>query len=474
MGMFDWLTGGGAQTPQTPQQRSAAYATDMGAAPEPKPNVNMNDIRQATARSAAGLEPPGGWNNPATGTPPPAAPKVGMWGRAVAELPTLRKGFGALGTAAKFGGKFIPGAAQAIGIGAEGVGVMDKILDPEATKMDVLARAGEGAGRLGAMGAGAGIGAAMGSVVPVVGTAIGGALGGAAGYFGAGALMDRMRNGPSPSTAPTGPAEGAGLAQDQTQSAQVGGANTARETDVNARIAAAVDEANTKSMWGAVNQYRAGQTPQMAPNYDSYYAAQSRGQGGGDATLPPRTQYLGYGASPERRSLPVGEGRESVRTGAVGQFAGDMLRLGMMRQEANRGLKQQQLNQDYQLKLPGTEKDRAEMGSIRARQALAMKETDPKVQADILAGRAVAHAPPALAYPETLQPPPGVAGGGYAVGVSRDPNKPGAMRIPIREQIRGAQGTDGNYYKTDAAGKQVKMTDAEKAQFIAQKRGAVQ
>ena len=63
------------------------------------------------------------------------------------------------------------------------MGVADTVADPTATKIDVATRVAEGAGRLGAAGAGAAGGAMLGSAAGPVGTLLGGALGGTAGYL---------------------------------------------------------------------------------------------------------------------------------------------------------------------------------------------------------------------------------------------------------------------------------------------------
>lgn len=128
--------------------------------------------------------------------------------------------------------------------------------------------------------------------------------------------------------------------------------------------------------------------------------------------------------------------------------------------------KEAQMRQDVLLKGPGAMKDSVETKSIQERQRIAAAEPDPIKRAAILAG----HNPPdpRLQSPPNMQPMPGDKD---QSAVTFDPRTGTYTRVPIRTQIRGAVGTNGKYYKIDAAGKQVEMTPAEKAQFTEQKRG---
>lgn len=89
-------------------------------------------------------------------------------------------GAGKLGKALRFGGKALGGAGLAI----SGVMAASDLMDPNLSKEEKGASAGNLAGGL----AGAAAGAAIGSFVPVIGTALGAIIGGALGAFGGEAL----------------------------------------------------------------------------------------------------------------------------------------------------------------------------------------------------------------------------------------------------------------------------------------------
>ena len=116
---------------------------------------------------------------------------------------------------------------------------------------------------------------------------------------------------------------------------------------------------------------------------------------------------------------------------------------------------------------PAAAKAMAETARLNELSRLALLEPDPAKRAALLGGPG-GPAPARLQSPVNMQPMPGDKDQSATVF---DPNTGDYRRVPIRTQIRGAVGTDGKYYKLDSAGKQVEMTSAEKAQFIAQKRG---
>lgn len=148
-----------APTPAAPAQASA----QMG---PPKPTFSQ--------RAGQGLKDVTGLGGNTSGAPS----KVGA---AAAKV-----GRGALRTAGKL--------ALPVAAGSELVDVGTVATDPNSSGIDVATQAAQGAGRLGAAGAGAGAGAALGTaVLPGVGTVLGGLAGGAAGYFGADKIIEAGR-----------------------------------------------------------------------------------------------------------------------------------------------------------------------------------------------------------------------------------------------------------------------------------------
>lgn len=103
----------------------------------------------------------------------------------------LTAGKNAGGALAKLAGR----VATPVAVGVEGIDVASVAQDPNASKIDVATQVAQGAGRIGAAGAGAGAGAALGTALfPGVGTVVGALAGGAAGYFGADKAIEAGRN----------------------------------------------------------------------------------------------------------------------------------------------------------------------------------------------------------------------------------------------------------------------------------------
>lgn len=181
-------------TPRPAMSAEAAYGERVNPTPKPAPASNY-------VSPGVGGRDPFSPQGPAVtpATTPPAA--TGGFGRAREALnralPSQPVGSGAVGQGLK---SFAGGAAKLAGrlaapvaVGMEGIDVARVAADPNASGIDVVTQAAQGAGRLGAAGVGAATGAALGSVVPVVGTAIGGIAGGLAGYYGADKAIEAGR-----------------------------------------------------------------------------------------------------------------------------------------------------------------------------------------------------------------------------------------------------------------------------------------
>lgn len=157
---------------------AAAYRAERaGAAPPQQAPAGAGGARDAINRVAGR-----GWSDFTGSTGQPSA--IGS------RIAQGVKGFTT--SAAKLAGR----VATPLAVGMEGVDVARVAMDPNATGTDVATQVAQGAGRLGAAGAGAAAGAAAGTAlipIPVVGTALGGIAGGLAGYYGADKTIEAGR-----------------------------------------------------------------------------------------------------------------------------------------------------------------------------------------------------------------------------------------------------------------------------------------
>lgn len=157
---------------------AAAYRAERaGAAPPQQAPTGAGGARDAINRVAGR-----GWSDFTGSTGQPSA--IGS------RIAQGVKGFTT--SAAKLAGR----VATPLAVGMEGVDVARVAMDPNATSIDPYTQAAQGAGRLGAAGAGAAAGAAAGTAlipIPVVGTALGGIAGGLAGYYGADKAIEAGR-----------------------------------------------------------------------------------------------------------------------------------------------------------------------------------------------------------------------------------------------------------------------------------------
>ena len=169
----------------------AATDTDIMAQKWLRDKAFAREMALKNASLGAGTTPAAPTVAPAAAAAPPPS---GVMGRMAATVPTLGQGWGAVKNVGGVLKRLIPGVGAAVGVGAEASGVADVVNDPATSKIDVATRIAEGAGRLGAMGAGAGVGFAAGGP-------IGAALGGTAGYFAPEAIYaarDWIRGGTTP------------------------------------------------------------------------------------------------------------------------------------------------------------------------------------------------------------------------------------------------------------------------------------
>lgn len=143
---------------------------------------------------------------------PPLSAQAAPGGDLIGRRPTINGGMADVvqpprlqGSPAAAAAEALPGAASmlgrvarvagpAVGLGLEGKQVYDVARDPNSTGIDVASQVAQGAGRLGAAGAGAAGGAALGSLAGPPGALVGGMIGGAAGYWGADKAIDAGRS----------------------------------------------------------------------------------------------------------------------------------------------------------------------------------------------------------------------------------------------------------------------------------------
>ena len=473
-GIFDTLAQVRMETPDA----GAEWAKQVEAA-----NARAAAIKAARG-AAAGITP----------TVPGATP--GIMGRLAAQFPWTRSAMGVVPGAMNRVGSAVPGWMSGTGIlgGAGAVtaavpevlgqgGVLDVANDPAATKIDVASRVGRGMTRVGLTAAGTGIGAAAGGGLLSIPLA---AAGGYAGNKLADWILPENSDPPAFPTFPTltaalPPAPGFGVTPAPRP------ATVSTDMDAHRKAYDAANSAPGGFM--SPGGYNPGPQPDrygVLPKYDA------NGNLTGSANSKAGVTWNANTGQPEGGKFAAAGGYNNWAAGrdldaagpggnsfgaVMGRGAAGMLNIkretGIARQAAAQAklgaemaLGYDKIRADLMGKGATAAKAEAEADSIRRRQKIADAEPDPIKRAAILAG----HNPPEtrLQSPVNMQPMPGDRDQSAVVF---DPAKGTYTRVPIRTQIRGGVGTDGKYYKTDTAGKQVEMTPAEKAQFLSQQRG---
>ena len=386
-----------------------------------------------------------------------------MMGRIGAEFPTIKRGLGAIPDALARMRGAVPswmgsgavggGVAGALSAVPEVIGAMDVANDPNTTKLDVGTRIGEGMFRTGMTGLGAGIGAVAGGGLASI------PLAAAMGY-GGNKLADwllSMRGDSTPAAptaptaAPTGPVGPAvsdyGRLYDRQQATELG---TGSNQTMEGASGAAGETLNRK----------------VAP----WTAADIRG-----TRIPERgTGAIQVGNGPVRTidTRPTGAGAVApVADGSVGSYVGALMNQRQAGLTAQREAATYKVNTDAAARFGASASQAGINSAVLAEYNRAKAAGLSPAELGAILGK---HPPPAeYRFPDTGMPIPGDKNP-RAIRVSRGGE---AESVPVRTQVRGYQGTDGSYYKRSADGKDVKMTDAEKAQFLTQRTrgpGAVQ